>query len=40
VVAGERVADKREDQAAREIISAELGHGRVDVVSAYVGSAS
>jgi len=39
VVAGERVADKREDLAAREIISAELGHGRVDVVSAYVGSA-
>jgi len=39
VVAGERIADKRDDLAAREIISAELGHGRVDVVSAYVGSA-
>ncbi len=33
------VAGERDDLAAREIISAELGHGRVDVVSAYVGSA-
>ncbi len=39
VVAGERIADKESDMAAREIISTELGHGRVDVVSAYVGSA-
>ncbi len=39
VVADERIADKREDLEAREVISAELGHGRVDVVSAYVGSA-
>ena len=39
VVAGERVASKEADRSAREIISAELGHGRVDVVSAYVGSA-
>lgn len=39
VVAGERTATKGEDLAAREIISAELGHGRIDVVSAYVGSA-
>ncbi|MBL3588495.1 MAG: integrase domain-containing protein [gamma proteobacterium endosymbiont of Lamellibrachia anaximandri] len=39
VVAGERLANKDADMSAREIISAELGHGRVDVVSAYVGSA-
>lgn len=39
VVSGERLADKESDLAAREIISAELGHGRIDVVSAYVGSA-
>ena len=40
VVAGERLASKEADMLAREIISAELGHGRVDVVSAYVGSAN
>jgi len=39
VVAGERAATKEEDLAAREVLSAELGHGRVDVVSAYVGGA-
>lgn len=39
VITGERIVDKESDLAAREIISAELGHGRVDVVSAYVGSA-
>jgi hypothetical protein len=39
VVAGERAAAKGDDMAAREVLSAELGHGRVDVVSAYVGSA-
>lgn len=38
-VVGERIADKESDIAVREIISAELGHGRVDVISAYVGSA-
>jgi len=40
VVAGERVASKEADRTARETISTELGHGRVDVVSAYVGSAN
>jgi len=39
VVTGERTADKENDKAARAIIAAELGHGRVDVVSAYIGSA-
>jgi hypothetical protein len=39
VVNGERLADKALDLSARETISSELGHGRVDVVSAYVGSA-
>jgi len=38
VIAGERLVDKAIDQSARETISSELGHGRVDVVSAYVGS--
>jgi len=39
VVAGERKADKEGDIIARQIISAELGHGRTDVTSAYCGSA-
>lgn len=39
VIGGERLVDKEIDLAARETISSELGHGRVDVVSAYVGSA-
>ncbi|MBL1261772.1 MAG: integrase domain-containing protein [Thiotrichaceae bacterium] len=38
VVAGERETAKGEDQKARAVISAELGHGRVDVVAAYLGS--
>lgn len=29
--------DRRLDQAARDQISYELGHGRIDVVSAYIG---
>lgn len=37
-VAGHRQADKGTDQAARLVIAEELGHGRVDVVGAYVGS--
>lgn len=37
-VAGHRQADKDTDQAARLVIAEELGHGRVDVVGAYVGS--
>jgi hypothetical protein len=38
VISGERLVDKEIDLIARETISSELGHGRVDVVSAYVGS--
>jgi len=38
VVAGERLADRQMDRAAREVIAQELGHGRVEVVAAYVGS--
>ncbi|MDH3266185.1 MAG: integrase domain-containing protein [Gammaproteobacteria bacterium] len=37
-VAGERVAEKAVDQAARSVLSRELGHNRVDVLTAYVGS--
>ena len=39
VIIGERLVDKENDLSVREIISAELGNGREDVVSAYVGSA-
>lgn len=39
VIAGERLADKDDDKAARRVLSQELGHNRVDVVAAYVGSA-
>jgi hypothetical protein len=38
VVAGHRAADREPDRAAREVISEELGHGRIEVVAAYVGS--
>ena len=31
------IADRQADYAAREQITAELGHGRIDVVSAYIG---
>lgn len=37
-VAGHRGADRGADRAAREVIAAELGHGRADVARAYVGS--
>lgn len=37
-VAGQRQAPKDLDRQAREIISAELGHGRLDVLTSYVGS--
>lgn len=30
-------ASKQDDQAAREIIAVELGHGRTDVVASYIG---
>ncbi|MDH5653121.1 MAG: integrase domain-containing protein [Gammaproteobacteria bacterium] len=39
VIAGERQADKETDRAARQTIATELGHGRIDVVAAYIGSA-
>jgi len=38
VVCGKRTADRETDRAARSVIAVELGHGRVDVVAAYVGS--
>ena len=38
-VTGCRQADKTDDRLARQILSQELGHGRTDVVAAYVGSA-
>lgn len=37
-VAGQRLAPKALDRQARETISAELGHGRSDVLVSYVGS--
>ncbi|MGE6511078.1 integrase domain-containing protein [Vreelandella aquamarina] len=38
VVTGERIASKQKDREARAIISAELGHGRLDVLNSYIGS--
>ncbi len=37
-VAGVRTADKTLDRAARKTLSQELGHERIDVLAAYVGS--
>jgi len=37
-VAGGRRASKPVDRSARQILSHELGHGRIDVVSSYVGN--
>lgn len=37
VVVGRRLADRKSDEDAREIITQELGHGRIDVVAEYVG---
>jgi hypothetical protein len=37
-VSGGRQANKAVDRSARQILSLELGHGRTDVVSSYVGS--
>jgi hypothetical protein len=39
VVAGRRIADRSTDRAARLTIAKELGHARIDVVSAYIGGA-
>lgn len=38
VVAGERLAAKADDKAARQVLCRELGHGRIDVVAAYCGA--
>ena len=38
-VEGCRQANRAVDHSARQILSQELGHGRTDVVAAYVGSA-
>ncbi len=38
VVAGRRDASKTDDAAARVTLAYELGHGRTDVLAAYVGS--
>ncbi|WP_197493065.1 integrase domain-containing protein [Woeseia oceani] len=37
VVAGRRIADRHADNQARQTITVELGHGRVDVVASYIG---
>lgn len=34
---GGQITDRNADRAAREQISSELGHGRIEVVSEYVG---
>ena len=39
VSGGQREAPQDTDHAARDIIAVELGHGRTDVVAAYIGSA-
>jgi hypothetical protein len=36
-VAGGEIADRDADREAREQIAEELGHGRIDVVSEYIG---
>lgn len=36
---GQRTAPKPADQQARAILARELGHGRTDVIAAYIGSA-
>ena len=38
IIAGGRQASKKDDLKARETIALELGHGRPDVLAAYVGS--
>lgn len=40
VVVGQRQAERDTDRAARAVLAAELGHGRLDVVAAYIGSAA
>jgi len=38
VVAGHRRTTSKSDQATRQTIAQELGHGRIDVIAAYIGS--
>jgi hypothetical protein len=38
IIAGERMVDKEDDKSARQVLAHELGHGRVDVISSYIGS--
>jgi hypothetical protein len=38
VIGGARTADKASDHAARQQIAEELGHGRIDVTTEYLGS--
>jgi hypothetical protein len=40
VVTGELLEDREADRAAREIIAQELGHGRLEIMTAYIGSAA
>ncbi len=37
---GGKIEDREADRAAREKIAAELGHGRIEVVSSYIGGRS
>ncbi|MCF7997248.1 MAG: hypothetical protein K9L32_09620 [Chromatiaceae bacterium] len=39
IAGGQHLADREADGQAREVIAVELGHGRTDVVAAYIGSA-
>lgn len=39
VIAGQRIANKQADRAARLVLSQELGHGRTSVLVSYIGSA-
>lgn len=36
-VNGGQILDRSADESAREVISKELGHGRIDVVASYIG---
>lgn len=38
VIAGQRQPDQASDQRARQQIASELGHGRIDVTTEYLGS--
>lgn len=37
-IQGSRVASKEQDQLARQIISTELGHSRIEITTSYLGS--